>query len=395
MKKSYYILLILLMLTIKVHAQSSIDTILSSIAKNNKTIIAKEQFWETKKLEFKTGLTPYNPKIEYEFLYGSPAIAGNRSEFKISQAFDFPTSYIKKKQLSNEQIAQAELQMNLTLQNVLIEAQHICIELVYRNKYHSELSKRMQNTEKWLIDFQKKLENGEGNVLDVNKAKLQLVNINASFQENLSSINQLNQKLRELNGGEFIEFTGTNYFQYSEISDFETLISEIETNDPVRKYLEQQEKITQKQLELSKTMSLPKFETGYLYQEEFGHTFQGIHFGISIPLWENKNKVKVQQANLVFHDFNLQNHRNELYYETMQKYEKLNNLQITLNEYNTLFGSVNNTELLDKSLSLGQISSIEYFMEMSFYYEAFNNFLKIEKEYHQIIAELYKYKLTK
>ena len=376
-----------------VNAQSAIDSVLSSIEKNNKTIQANVQFWEAKKLEYKTGLTPNNPIVEYDYLIGTPSNAGNQTDFAVTQSFDFPTAYAKKKQLSNEQIVQAEFQLTSTRQAVLFEAKEVCIELVYRNKYQLELQKRKENTEKWLLAFQKKLEKGDGNILDVNKAKLQLIAINAALQENQSSINQLNQKLTELNGGQLILFTDINYPQFSTLPNFETLESEIETNDPTRKYLEQEKVINQKQVELSKAMNLPKFETGYHYQAILGQRFSGIHFGLSIPLWENKNKVKTQQANLIFSDLNLEDHRNEHYYHIQQTYEKQQNLSLTLKEYESLFKDLNTTELLDKSLTLGEISSIEYFMELTYYYNALKNYLETEKVYHQTIAELYKYQL--
>jgi outer membrane protein, heavy metal efflux system len=393
MKKSLYIILPLLILSVNIKAQTTVDSVLSNIAKNNKAILANVQYWEAKKLEYKTGLTPYNPKVDYDYLNGSPANAGNQTDFAVTQSFDFPTAYSKKIQLSNEQIKLTEFLMISTRQNVLLEAKLICIELFYRNKLQAELIKRKQNTEKWLTAFQIKLDKGEGNILDVNKAKLQLIEINAAFQENLSTINQLNQKLTELNGGIVLEFTDTVYSPLPSIPTFDSLETEIVANDPVRKYLEQEKVIGQKEVELSKAMSLPKLETGYHYQAILGQTFQGIHFGLTIPLWENKNKVKAQQANLAFYDFNLQDHFNEHYFDIKQKYEKQSNLKITLTEYDTLFASLNNVELLDKSLSLGQISTIEYFVEMTYYYDALNNYLKTQKEYYQTIAELFKYQL--
>lgn len=393
MKKTLYIVLPLLAFSLNANAQSTIDSVLSTIATNNKTIQANVQFWEAKKMEFKTGLTPYNPKVDYDYLNGSPVGAGNQTDFAVTQSFDFPTAYRKKKQLSNEQIEQAEFQLISTRQDILLEAKLICIELVYRNKFQAEIIKRKQNTEKWLADFQTRLDKGEGNILDVNKARLQLIEINASFQENTSAINQLNQKLTDLNGGNLIAFTETVYLELPTLPTFEVLETEIEAYDPVRKYLEQQKVIGQKQVELSRAISLPKLETGYHYQALLGQRFSGIHFGITLPLWENQNKVKAQQANVAFNDLNLLDHKNEHYYDIRQKYEKQNNLGITLTEYETLFATLNNVELLDKSLTLGQISTIEYFLEMTYYYDALKNYLRTEKEFHQTIAELYKYQL--
>lgn len=393
MKNIIYTALFVFAFTPIVNAQSTMDYVLSSIENNNKTIQANVQFLEAKKLEYKTGLTLNNPTVEYDYLIGTPSNAGNQTDFVVNQAFDFPTAYAKKKQLSNEQIVQEEFQLTANRQTVLFEAKKVCIELVYRNKYHLELQNRKNNTEKWLIAFQKKLDNGEGGILGVNKAKLQLIEINATFQENQSSINQLNQKLTELNGGQIIVFTDTVYTQISALPEFETLESEIEVNDPTRKYLEQEKIINQKQVELSKAMSLPKLEAGYHYQTILGQRFNGIYLGLSIPLWENKNKVKSQKANLMFADLNIEDHRNEHYYHIQQTYEKQQNLNLTLEEYKSLFKELNTAELLDKSLTLGEISSIEYFMEMTYYYNALKNYLETEKEYHQTIAELYKYQL--
>ncbi len=393
MKKIIYIILPLLISAMNVNGQTTIDSVLVNIAKNNKTIVANTKYWEAKKLEYQTGLTPYNPKVDYDYLIGTPSNAGNQTDFAITQSFDFPTVYARKKQLSNEQIKQAEFQLNANRQEVLLEAKIICIELIYRNKFNSELTTRKQNTVKWLTAFQKSLEKGQGNIMDVNKAKLQLIEINASFQENLSISNQLNQKLTELNGGVPIQFSDTAYSSFEFISDFETLEQEIEANDPVRKYLEQEKVIGQNEVSLSKSLTLPKIETGYHYQSILGQRFNGVHFGLTIPLWENKNIVKTQQAELILNEANLQDHINEHYYDIKQKYERMTNLKITLDEYQTLFSSLNNVELLDKSLSLGQISTIEYFMEMTYYYEALKNYLKTEMEYNKVVAELYKYQL--
>lgn len=388
-----FLIIFLLIFASKGNAQTKVDSVLSSVSVNNNTILANEQFWEAEKLQFKVGLSPYNPKVDYDYLNGSPVTAGNQTEFAVTQSFDFPTAYGKKKQLSNNQIAKVEFQLIATRQEVLLQAKITAIELIYRNKLQKDLMIRKQNTEKWLSDFQTRLDKGDGNILDVNKAKLQLIQINSEYQENISATNQLNQKLTELNGGIAITLADTAYPQQSDVPSFTELESEIEAANPVRKYLEQEINIGKSQVVLSRAMSLPRMEAGYRYQSILGQTFQGLHLGMTIPLWENKNTVKVRQASLVSNELDLQVHKNEHYHEILGLYEKYTNLKITLDEYKTLFGSLNNTALLEKSLTLGQISSIEYFLETGYYYDALRNYLKTEKDYHQTISELYKHKL--
>ncbi|OFY86926.1 MAG: transporter [Bacteroidetes bacterium RIFCSPLOWO2_12_FULL_35_15] len=385
--------ILLLLFAANGNAQSNMDTILSAIRKNNKTLIASQQYYQAQNLQYKTGLTPYNPTAEYDFLSGKRSNAGVQQEFTIAQSFDFPTAYIKKKQLANQQIIQSEYQFTAKRQDILLEAKKVCIDLVYHNKLHTLLGQRKQNTEKLVSDFQKKLEKGEGNILDVNKAQLQLIEIKKEFQENSSSINQLNQKLTELNGGVSVVFPDTLYPMLSIIPSFEQLEKNYESADPLLKILQQEKLIAQKQIEVSKAMYLPKAEVGYHYQGILGQNYNGIHTGITIPLWENKNTVKLKKAQLLFTDFELQAHVNEHYFHIKHIYEKYANLKIILEEYRTAFTSFNNTTLLNKSLTLGQISTIEYFMEMSFYNNAFSNYLQTEKELYEVIAELYKYQL--
>ncbi len=392
-KHSFIINILTIFICMNANAQSKIENVLAEISKNNKTIQANVQFWEAQKLQYKTGLAPNNPTAEYDFLKGSPANAGNQNDFILAQQFDFPTAYFKKLQLAKQQTAQAEFELTAARQNILLDAKNVCIELVYRNKLQVQLAQQKQNTEKLLSDFQTKLDKGDGNILDVNKAKLQLIEIKKQYQENLSAISQLNEKLTSLNGGTDIVFADTTYPMPPVIPDFAQLETDYENADPLRKSLEQQKLITQKQLEVSRALWLPKFEAGYHYQGILGQTYNGIHTGISIPLWENKNTIKLQKTKLLFDDLNLQDHRNEHYYEIKQLYEKYSNLKITLHEYQTVFASLNNETLLNKALSLGQISTIEYFLEMNYYTSALTNYYQTEKEYHEVIAELFKYQL--
>ena len=45
-------------------AQSNIDAILKEVETNNKSIATNKKYWDAKRLEYKTGLTPYDPQVE-------------------------------------------------------------------------------------------------------------------------------------------------------------------------------------------------------------------------------------------------------------------------------------------------------------------------------------------
>ena len=152
---------ILLLLAQLVYTQNSIDNILLSVSKNNKTIISNTQLVEAKKLEYRTGLTPENPTVEYDYLVGSPVGAGNQTDFSITQAIDFPTAYFSKKAMAKEQISKTELELNSLKQEILLATKTTCFTLIYLNKKQIELKRRASEINQVYESYQAKLKNGE------------------------------------------------------------------------------------------------------------------------------------------------------------------------------------------------------------------------------------------
>jgi outer membrane protein, heavy metal efflux system len=380
-------------ISLQVFAQNNIDNVLTSVAKNNQALIANQQQLEAKKLQFNTGIYLNNPFLEYDYMYGSPETAGNQTDFSIAQPFDFPTVYTKRKQIAVQQVAQIDFQAAAFRQDILLDAKETCIQLIYLNKRKKELSKRLKNIESLYNSYKTKLEKGDASALDVNRIKLQLINTQTDLQLIQGEINQANHKLTQLNGGNSLSFTDTVYSSIPEIPDFKTLESTIETGDPRLKYLEKQKEIFNKEIQLSKALWLPKFEAGYHYQAILGQKFSGAHIGLAIPLWEKKNTVKYQKSQAIAGDLQIQEHRTEHYYYIQQLYEKYQQLKVSLEEYQKMLVDFNSIALLDKALALGQISLIEYSLEISNYYEAYNKFMLLEREFHSSVAQLYKFTL--
>lgn len=378
---------------INANGQSSIETVLLSVEKNNHSLAADRQFWEAKKLEHKTGLTLPNPTVQGQYLFGSPVAAGDQTDFFAVQPFDFPTTYKKRRELAAVQGALSTSSIAAQRLDVLFEAKSVCLEMIYRNKLKAQLEQRKTDLEKLRADFQTKLDKGDGNILDVNKTKLQLLEINQLQQESAIELRRLQTHLVELNGGEAIVFSEDNYPSLPEIAPFETVEQEYEAADPARQSLEQEKRIAEKQVALSNTWLLPKFELGYHYQGILGQRFNGIHAGVTLPIWEQKNRVQAQQAQVLFADLNLKSHLNEHFFEIKELYERQASLKKSMDEFQTALASASNTALLDKALRLGEISTIEYFLEMSFYQNAVWHLLKTEWEYHAAVAEMMRYRL--
>jgi cobalt-zinc-cadmium efflux system outer membrane protein len=367
--KIMFLELLALAVWVNANAQSNVETVLASVEKNNRSLAADRQFWEAKKSELKTGLTLPNPTVQAQYLFGSPAAAGDQTDIFVVQPFDFPTTYKKRRDLAAAQGAVSISEIAGRRQEVLLEAKLVCLEMVYRNKLKAQFDRRKLDLEKRRGDFQTKLDKGDGNILDVNKTRLQLLEISQLQAENAVELQKLQTHLIELNGGEAVVFTDTIYPPLPEIAAFEQVEKEYEAADPLRQTLEQEKRIAEKQLDLAKAWRLPKFEAGYHYQGILGQRFNGIHAGVSLPIWEQRYRSQSQQAQVLFADLQLQSHLNEHFFEIKELYER------------------------QAALRLGEITVIEYFLETSLYQNALLHFLKTEHEYHAAVAELMQYRL--
>lgn len=387
------LLIHLLFISCKLFAQSGIDHVLAEIKKNNKTIHATQNYVEAQNYLNRTGITLRDPFAEIDYLQASPTGAGNETEIRITQSFDFPTVYSKRKQLAELRNKKSDYYLNEITRDVLLEVKLICFELIYLHKLLKETYIRKTDTERWVRNFEAALDKGEGNILDLNKAKLQLIEVNSELRNVETNINQLNQQLIAMNGGNEIVFTDTIYPEVPAPFSLPQLLEEISVNDPLRNSLEQEINIASKQIELQKYLWLPEFEAGYLYRTLLNETFNGIHFGLSIPLWENNYSVKAAKATKNYAEENLQQHVVQYNFRIKEEYENYINLSATLAEYQNLFSTANNAALLDKALGYGEITVFEYFNETVFYYQALQNFLKTENEYYQSLTKLYSYLL--
>jgi outer membrane protein TolC len=374
-------------------AQSRLEDVLASVVKHNKTLAAHNQYWEAQKLGFRAGLSPANPVVGFDYMVGSPAAAGNQTDFTLTQSLDFPTAYVKRQQLADKQAQQVEWQMLGTRQDLLLQAKLVCLDLVYHHRLQAQLERRMARTAQLRQDFQTKLDQGDANILDLNKAQLMLLSISQQSQENQTMIARLEAQLAALNGGIPIVFVDTAYPELPKFASFDSLEQEVEAADPMRHRLEQAMDISEAELAVSKALKLPKVEIGYHYQGILGQAYNGVHTGLTLPLWEQRHTTQAREAEMAWAGLELEDHVNAHLFEVKELFQQYQGLVMSQQAYRTLLGSLNTEALLSKGLALGQISVIEYFLELAYYYQADDHLLRLERDLHQIGARLTKHRL--
>ena len=387
------IALVALLASNSMYAQNTLDQALNSIAENNKTLQSANQYVAAKSLEMHTGLTLDNPFVTADYMIGRPVSGGNQLDFMVVQAFDFPSVYSRQSVLADENEAMLSIQLKEIKQNILLEAKTTILEVIHLNKQALIFQERVGSSVKIVANYQLKFDAEDISALELNKAKIQLLNFQSELRKLENEVKMKTQHLTELNGGLELLIDATEYPLHPVVPVFETLEDSIEVNDPRLKELQQQVQIYESTLSLNRALTLPKFEFGYHYQSVLGQTFNGAHIGVSIPLWENKNKVNAANASIQLGMLEVEEHKTEHYYEIKELYQRYENLKQTIDDYTNVLGGIDSEKILLQSLELGELNFISYAIEIQYFYSAKDTLSDLEKEYQLILAQLFKYQL--
>ncbi|MEN8118221.1 MAG: TolC family protein [Bacteroidota bacterium] len=385
-------IILVLILPFGLSAQD-MESILSEIESNNTALRAYKGLNEAQRLENKTGIYLENPEVGFNYLWGNPAAMGERKDFSITQSFDFPTAYGIKKKIAEAKNQQSDLEFELQRKTILYQAKVLCNELVYLNASTLVLEERARHASEIAEAYSKKFELGEINILDKNKAHFNLLKAEKELETNQTEREIRLSELTALNGGKPLAFNQINFERVSLPVDFSSWYTEYEFKNIQLQQATNSVAISEKEIKLSKALSLPKFSGGYMSESVVGESFKGVSVGMSIPLWENKNSVKLATAQRQVNMELINDQKIQTYNQLKGQYEKAINLQNTLKSYQEALETVNSSALLKKALDAGEISLIEYMLELTMYYETYDKFILIEKELNQLATGLYFFEL--
>lgn len=386
--KTILISIIVFFASISLYAQNSVATVLKAVEDNNTTLKALKETANAQKLENKTGIYLSNPEVEFNYLWGNPSAIGNRTDFNISQTFDIPTITGMKRKMADERNGLVEWQYKAERMNILLETKQYCLELIYLNAIKKELEIRVQHAQTIASGYQNRLNSGDANKLEFNKAQFSLSTITGEMARIDVERNTLLSQLKRLNGGLDLSMDDYQFDQKLLPLNFDDWYQQAEQKNPILAYIKQEVLVSQKQVSINKAMNLPTFSAGYMSEIVVGQKFQGIALGVSVPLWENKNRVKQAKTAVVAAQARETDSKQQFYSQLQIQYSRALGLKNTADAYRKSLTMTNSTELLKKALDAGEISLLNYMVELGFYYNMVNQTLEAERDYQKALAEL-------
>lgn len=312
-------------------------------------------------------------------------------EYNVKQGFYFPTVYAQKNRYSKELSSRSELDMLLTLRDVVYQLNMTFIETLFYIKMKRFKEELYEFTD-GLLDNTDSLKLIADSPIRLKRINLAILDFRTKRDNILRELEIKKGQLRELNGGKEIEVVVGN------VSHIPIPTGEYDTQAIVKGSLELKiadlnYDIRKRELSLSNQNWIPKLSLGYTVTDYLDQTpaTHKLSAGITVPVWNNAAKVSAAKLNLLS-----SNHlKNATQIALTNKMDALiiryKSYRELLEDYETFFPK-NYLVELKSLLDSGSLDVFSFFQEIASYQEAYFYYCSVEKELFLIINEIAKYK---
>ena len=390
--KRYLIATIVAFSTYSIALADNIGDVLKQVASNNLTLQALAHDNQADVLDIKASNSIGGPSVEYSpfFTKGYSGVA--ESELVVSQEIDFPTKYAARNKQAKMQNIVGEQLLIKQRRDILLQAQLLCIDLIRLNQTLSMLHERLANSETLLQMYQKRMDAGDANALEINKVKLDCMEVRTLVNEAQGERTSLLQQLRQLNGGKPIDVIDTVLPEYPQITNFESYRALALASDADVAVAQTALRAADMNLKLQKNEWLPNISFGYRRNTEQGEGINGFLVGVSFPLYSNSNNVKAARQRRESAELQVMQAQNEAEATLRTNYEQLQGLQQVIDHSDVKLLQESLT-LFAKALQQGEITALVYYVEINSIYEKLQRHIDLHCQSVKLLAELHKAEL--
>lgn len=374
-----------------VQAQS-IDEILRSIEQNSPELKSQQQATHAAQMEVQTLNNLEDPSVEYSPFFAKGVEGVASSELVVKQGFDFPTLYAARKKQGKLQQEVLNRRNEMNRREVLLRAKTLCLDLIRLNQEQKLLEQRKKNAEELLALFNERLEKGDANILEVNKIKMERMNVQTEVAQNAAAHRNALQQLLAMNGNLPLEFACSSYPVLTPVTSYSALYDEVMTTDATLLEADATARAADKELSVNRQNWLPKLEVAYRRNTSLGEKSNGFLVGGSIPLFSKRKRTQIARAQAI----SAQLQRDDVRLKTEANIQSLFNEIQQLNEAMQAYDIPlmhQTLDLLKQAVTAGQLSIIDYYVEAEGVYRNLQAYMEIENQYQKLMATVYKNRL--
>ncbi len=309
----------------------------------------------------------------------------------VLQSFDFPTTYVRKYQSQNQQIALAETEKQITLNQLRYQVNSTYNEMQYLREVFASYQQQDSLLEDVVEVTNVRLEVGQ-------ISNLEKLNAESQYREVKYQLDQVKSKLRtarvhmSLLTGNPNDTTITAGDEFTKINLGSSVLNSDEAyaGNPLTKYYDQNKRLQHLQLKQNQSYWFPSLIVGYLNQGASNSPMQyRMRYGFTFPLWfwTNSSQVKAARKNVniadqqvVLNQYDLKGNYTQALSELRQYTEALNYFEQT-----ALPQAQEISKTAKEGYRLGSIGYYNYLLNLQQVIKIRLGYLEALKNYNQAI----------
>ncbi len=379
--------------SLRAQSMESIDSVLAAVERNNLELRALQQSNEASRLEIQSqNNLQQDISVSYSPFFTRGYDGVSSSELVVSMGFDFPSQYVSRGKSGKLQTQALDMQYALQRRDILLQAQLLCLDLVRLNQEKELLDTRMANADELLALMEKRFAEGGANIIEVNKVKMERMNVRTLAAQNEAARQNALQSLRAMNGNIPVELLAAEYPAASDIVDYDEFYAEVMATDAGILSAEASVDAAAQEIKVNRQNWLPKFEVGYRRNTAMTEASHGFLVGASLPIFSSRNKTKIAEARHTAAQSELENARLQAETQLQSRYNELQQIRSAVQTYDVpLMHST--LDALKSAVLAGQMSVIDYYVEADNVYGNLSTYLSLENQYRKLLAEAYRNRL--
>ncbi|MBQ7763482.1 MAG: TolC family protein [Flavobacteriales bacterium] len=391
MHKKYVTVLLLTVFSLLARAQQSESSVISAVENNSPELKAARALLDAQIGETRTGNSLPDPEVGYNHMWGTSVAAGESDEFTASQGFDFPTAYIHRSKAAKSKAAGYRAQYDARRMETVLRAKLLIREIAYLQAQVSLQRQRYDDAMHAAKLAVKRAEAGQITSIEENKIRMQTISAENALQRSRMALKTARIQLSVLSGGFFPQDGTVTPDPLPQLPSLEAALQRAMEQDPSLTASRADITTALSEKKLATSMALPKFNAGYKYSNSDGLKFNGVTAGMSIPIFQSRGTVKLARARMAESESNMENIRTAVTADIAAKHAQATALEEMEKAYGKDTATGERAELLKKALDAGQISILEYFVELETVYRNMEEYNEISYDYSVLNIQLNKY----
>lgn len=332
------------------------------------------------------------PSVEWSGLWGRP---GTKWDLSVSMPFDWPGVYKARSQAAASMQQASATRRRLDIIDRAMEARRGIIEMIGLRQEMDLTSSLMALNDSLLTAYTAAYRHGEATILEVNRLRIEVLNLERQHSEQYTRLSQLEASLAPMAEHHDVRTllgAVTDYPLEPMLPEgnYELLIARA---NPMTEYLAQMSEASQQQARVARLQRYPGLELGYTHEYDLGDRYNGFKVAVTLPVTSKSYATQAARLQAEAYDARMCQQRHEQLTLMHSAYQEALRLQREIAQYSEALDSADNMRLLGKALRGGQLSLLQYLQEVAYFTDARRSLLTARQAYHQALTTLWRYTL--